>query len=92
MLAPLFFDLDANRYRKRYTWRHLTVGEERKAVTDDKAVAYRIQIGNEQFAFYYSIHEKANRTFLGHNLIDNLCFARFSSKTGVEPLIGVQEE
>ncbi|MDR1963144.1 MAG: hypothetical protein LBQ50_05150 [Planctomycetaceae bacterium] len=94
MFAPLFFDLDANRlakqFDKKYTWRHLTIGENMQRVPDDKAVGYRIQINKDQFLFYHSMTPLANRTILGHNLIDDLCFARFNPETGVEPLVAVQ--
>jgi hypothetical protein len=92
MFAPLFFDLDADRLGKQYTWRHLTVGENLEKVPDDKAVGYRMQIGKEQFLLYHSMTPSANRTVLGHNLIDDLCFARFAPDTGVEPLVEVQQE
>jgi hypothetical protein len=90
LFAPLFFDLDVDRLGKRYTWRQLTVGENLQRVPDDKAVGYRIQLGQQQFLLYRSLTPQANRTVLGHNLIDDFCFARFVPETGVEPLIAVE--
>jgi hypothetical protein len=92
MFAPLFFDLDAQRICKPYTWRHLTIGEDLQKVSEDKAVGYRVQMGKEQFLLYHSMTPLANRTVLGHNLIDDLCFARFDPKTGVDVLVAVQQE
>jgi hypothetical protein len=82
--------LDTERLGKRYTWRQLTVGENLQKVRDDQAVGYRIQLGQEQFLLYRSLTSQANRTVLGHNLIDDFCFARFAPATGVEPLIAVE--
>jgi hypothetical protein len=92
MFAPLFFDFDANRCGGQYTWRHLTVGENMKKVPDDQAVGYRVQMDKEQFLLYRSLTPSANRTVLGHNLIDDFCFARFFPETGVETLIVVNSE
>jgi hypothetical protein len=89
---PLFFDLNANRLKKPYTWRRLTVGENLQKVPDDQATGFRIQLGKEQYILYRSLTPLANRTILGHNLIDDFCYGRFAPKTGVEPLVTVQLE
>ena len=90
LFAALFFDLDADRLGKRYTWRQLSVGENLQRVREDQAVGYRIQLGLEQFLLYRSLTPPASRTLLGHNLVDDFCFARFDPKTGVDPLIAVE--
>ena len=90
LFVPLFFDLDANRLGKRYTWRQLAVGENLQRVWEDQAVGYRIQLDQEQFLLYRSLTSESNRTVLGHNLIDDFCFARFAPETGVDPLIAVE--
>ena len=90
LFAPLFFDLDADRLNKRYTWRQLSVGENMQQLRDDQAAGYRIQLGQEQFFVYRSLTTPANRTVLGHNLIDDFCFARFDPESGVDPLIAVE--
>jgi hypothetical protein len=90
IFAPLFFDLDADRLGKRYTWRQLSVGENLQRVQEDQAVGYRIQLGQEQFLLYRSLTPQASRTLLGHNLTDDFCFARFDPKTGADPLIAVE--
>ena len=89
---PLFFDLNARRLKNPYTWRHLTVGENLTKVPDDHAVGFRIQLGKEQYLLYRSLTPLANRTVLGHNLIDDFCYGRFDTKTGVDPLVAVQQE
>ncbi|GHT41403.1 hypothetical protein FACS189443_3120 [Planctomycetales bacterium] len=91
LFAPLFIDLDAERLGKQYTWRRLTVGENLKRVPDNKAVGFRVQLAQSQFLIYRSLTQGlSNRTVLGHNLIDDFCFARFSPETGVDPLIEIQ--
>ena len=92
LFAPLVFDFRPTRFKKALVWRQLTVGENLEKVTDDVAVGYRFQFGKEQFLLYHSLAEPTNRTVLGHNLIDDLCFARFSPKEGVEALLEVQRE
>lgn len=92
MFAPLFFDLDPQRLKKTFAWRALSVGENMEKVPNDQAVGYRIQLGKEQYLLYHSMTPPANRTVLGHNLIDDLCFARFDPETGVEGLVEVQQE
>lgn len=92
MFAPLFFDFDADRAGSQYTWRHLTVGENMNKVPEDRAVGYRVQIHKEQFLLYRSMTPLANRTVLGHNLINDFCFARFVPETGVETLVVVNSE
>jgi len=89
---PLFFDLNAKRLKNPYTWRRLTVGENLKKVPDDHAVGFRVQLGKEQYLLYRSLTPLANRTVLGHNLIDDFCYGRFDAKTGVDPFVAVQQE
>ncbi|MDR0870893.1 MAG: hypothetical protein LBN39_08890 [Planctomycetaceae bacterium] len=89
---PLLFDLKPQRLGKSFLWKRLTVGENRQLVPEDKAAGYRIQLGSEQFLLYRSMTAMANRTVLGHNLVDDFCFARFAPKSGVETLVTVQIE
>ena len=89
---PLFFDLNTKRLRNPYTWRRLTVGENLQKVPDDHAVGFRVQLGKEQYMVYRSLTPMANRTVLGHNLIDDFCYGRFDTKTGFEPLVAVQQD
>ena len=90
LFVPLLLDLDAQRLSKRYTWRQLTVGENMQQMNEDQAVGYRIQLGESQFLLYRSLTPLASRTVLGHNLVDDFCFARFDPETGVEPLIAIE--
>ncbi|MEX2358642.1 MAG: hypothetical protein WEE51_09935, partial [Pirellulaceae bacterium] len=87
--VPLFFDLDASHRDAPRTWRHLTVAEKLEYLPRDKAVAYRVQVGKRQWIFYRSLTAKANRTFLGVNLISETLIARLSSEGEVEKLLEV---
>ncbi|MDR2643990.1 MAG: hypothetical protein LBC74_14515 [Planctomycetaceae bacterium] len=87
MFIPLFFDFKLSRFNKTLIWRELTVGENMEKITPDKAVGYRIQIDKDQFLFYRSLTLPANRTLLGHNLIDEICYAKFDPQSGVNPLL-----
>lgn len=90
--VSMFFDLKSTRLSKPFLCQQLTVGEDRQPVPAERAVGYRIQRAQEQFLLYKSMTAQANRTVLGHNLIDDLCFARFHRKDGVKPLVAVQTE
>ncbi|MDR1480892.1 MAG: hypothetical protein LBJ00_18360 [Planctomycetaceae bacterium] len=87
MFVPIFFDFKLSRIDKKTIWRELTVGENLEQVPPDKATAYRIQTGKDQFLLYCSLIPSASRTFLGHNLIDEICYAKFDPKLGVTPLL-----
>jgi len=78
LFAPLFFDLDPLRFRRRFTWRKLTVAESLTPVAADVAVGYRVAIGNEQWLIYRSLAKQSNRSVLGHNLSTETLIARFS--------------
>ncbi len=92
LFAPLVFDLDAARCKQPATWRQLTVGEEMQKVDAGRAVGFRVQLGKEQFLLYRSMTPMANRSVLGHNLIDDFCYATFSPEAGVSPLVEVRQE
>ncbi|MGL4942798.1 MAG: hypothetical protein ACRC46_06370 [Thermoguttaceae bacterium] len=81
---PVVIDLDKTRLKRPYTWRHLTVGENLRAVTRDEASGYRLACGDDQFLLYRSHTEQRNRTVLGHNLVSELLLAKFSAEDGVE--------
>ncbi len=90
LYAPLFFDLDRNRHRKRLTWRQLTVAESLEVQPPEVAAGYRVAIGRQQWLVYRSLAEKANRTLLGHNLSSEMLVARFDESGEVEPLVEIE--
>jgi hypothetical protein len=77
MFAPLLFDLDAGRFRRRVTWRQLTVVESLRVQPPDVAVGYRVTVGREHWLIYRSLAGKAGRTLVGHNLATETLVARF---------------
>jgi hypothetical protein len=89
LYAPLFIDLDHGRRRKALTWRQLTVGQDLQIVPPTDAVAYRIQIGKQQWVFYRSLHGVGNRTFIGVNLTSEFLAARFGTDGEIEPMIDI---
>lgn len=90
LYAPLLIDLDPRRARQPLTWRQLTIAEDRRTVTADVAVGYRVQIGKQQWLIYRALGERANRTLLGSNLVSEFMFARFTSEGEVEPLLEIE--
>ena len=82
LFAPMLFDFDAQRAKKPYTWRQLTVGENLAVVARDRAVAFRVQIEKMHVLLYRSMTSAVNRTFFGHNLVGEFFVGRFDAKTG----------
>lgn len=78
MFAPLFLDLDSRRMKRPFTWRRLTVAENRQTLPHDAAVGYRVMVGRDQWLIYRTLAETGNRTLLGHNLVSQMLVARFS--------------
>jgi hypothetical protein len=71
MFAPLLIDLKSERLRKECTWRQLTVVEHLEIRPPDVAVAYRAQVGKEQWSIYRSLDPNGNRTYLGHHIVSS---------------------
>ena len=90
LYAPLFVDLDPKRQRKSRTWRQLTVAEQLRLVDPSEAVAYRVQIGQQNWVFYRSLSGAKNRTFLGQNVINEFLVARFLPDGEIETLIEIE--
>ncbi len=89
MYAGVFIDLEPPRLKRQFTWRQLTVAEDRKILTPDLAVAQRVQCGNKHWVFYRSIGARGNRTFLGINVSTELLAARFDTDGEYETLVEV---
>ncbi len=90
LFAPLLLDLDRRRFRRRLTWRTLTVAESLVAVSADRAVGYRAAIGKQQWIIYRSLAASGNRTLLGHNLSTETLVARFAPDGEVTPIIEIE--
>ncbi len=92
MYVPLFFDLDRMRFQRPLTWRQLTVAERLQIQPASRAVAYRVQIGEEQWLFYRSLAEAVSRTVLGENLSNEFLAARFDRDGDADELIRIDRE
>jgi hypothetical protein len=90
MFAPLFFDLDRNRRKEEFTWRQLTVAEQRTNLPSDVAVGYRVQCGNRQWLIYRSLSRPAMRTVLGQNLSSELLVTRFYQTGETASLVEIE--
>ena len=90
LYVPLWIDFDARRHGQPFTWRQLTVAEQRDNVSKDTAVGYRVQFGKEQWLIYRSLAKVQNRTVLGHNLATEFLIARFSRDGSVKSLIELE--
>lgn len=90
LFAPLWIDLSADRLRKPCTWRQLTVAEQLTIQPRDVAVAYRAQAGKDQFAIYRSLAPKANRTFIGQNIVNEFFAARFKSDGTTDTILEIE--
>ncbi len=90
MFAPIFVDLAPRRLSKPFTWRRLTVAEDRRILPNDLAVGYRVQSDARQWLFYRSLGERGNRTLLGHNLVSEFLAARFNRNGIAETLLEIE--
>jgi len=90
MYVPVLIDLDVRRLARPFTWRSLTVAEDRNILSAETAVGYRVQLGSQQWLIYRSLAEPASRTLLGHNLVTEFLFAQFQRDGEVEPLMEVE--
>ena len=90
LFIPLFIDLSPKRASRKLTWRRLSIGENRRNLSPDVAVGYRVQIGREQWLIYRSLDRPTPRTVLGQNLLCEFHVSRFLPSGDAEPLIEVQ--
>ncbi len=82
LYCPLWLDFSPRRFKRKRTWRSLTVGENLRLVRPDEAVAYRVQMGSEQWVMYRSLSGSACRTFLGKHMMADFFCARFDPSDG----------
>lgn len=92
LYAPLFIDLDRRRFACTATWRQLTVAQELQSQPRSVAVGYRVQLGREQWLFYRSLADPANRTVLGQNVTAEFYAGRFDSDGEADELIRIERD
>jgi len=90
LYVPLCIVVDPQRARRPSTWRRLTIGEDLKIQPADRAVGYRIQVGNEQWLVYRSLTPRANRSVLGVNLQTSFLFTRIRRPAEVETITEIE--
>jgi hypothetical protein len=90
LFAPLWIDLAPRRAEKPFTWRQLTIAEQRQNLPRDEAAGYRVQFGRRQWLIYRSLTEPTNRTLLGHNLSTDFLLARFGRDGETEKIVEIE--
>jgi len=82
LYAPLWLDLQQRRFKRKRTWRVLTVVDQLHSVQRDTAVGYRVQVGSEQWMVYRTLAEHRCRSVLGKHLIAGFYSSRFDPSDG----------
>ncbi len=92
LYAPIWFDFQQRRFKRKRTWRQLTVADQLRIVGDGEAVGYRVQVGSEQWLIYRSLLDRRCRSVLGKHLIADFYSARFDTGDGsLEELVTVDD-
>ena len=87
---PIVVSWDAQRNRKRLSWRILTVSEDSRVCPADVAFAVRVSWGREDtLVVYRSLGAPAPRAFLGHQTKALFHVGKFTREGAVEPLLSV---
>jgi len=89
-MTPLFFDLSEVGHGSAFTWRRLTVGQDRRRVPCDVACGYRIQIGPNQWIVYRALLGCVPRTVIGQHWASEFVIARFQPSGQCRPLLEVE--
>lgn len=90
LAAPFFIDLSSKRNKQPYTWRQLTVTEDRRVCPPDVAVAYRVQVGRKQWLIYRALRYAFTRAVLGQHLTCEFLVARFLRDGTTETILEVE--
>ncbi|MGO9467654.1 MAG: hypothetical protein ACLQVF_26240 [Isosphaeraceae bacterium] len=84
---PLLVSWDVPRHRKQLHWRVLTVSEQSRIVSADRAIAVRVSWGRqENYVIYRSLAPPAPRVFLGHRTENRFLVGRFTDQGIIEPI------
>lgn len=97
--SPLWLDFQPRRFRRKRTWRQLTVADQLQILPRNVASAFRMQIGSEHWIVYRGLTSTAQstgltpRSFLGKHLVADFFAARFHpGDGGMEELVTVDRE
>ena len=92
LYAPLWFDFQRRRFKRKRTWRQLTIADQLRIVGHDEAAAFRVQQGSEQWVVYRSLKDRVCRSFLGKHIVADFFVSRFDPEDGDhEALITVDD-
>lgn len=80
--SPILISLCNRHGKSPYTWRQLTVAEDLRIVQRDQAVAYRAQLGDDQYVFYRNLATVKRRSFLGVHALAEFYAGSFDKETG----------
>ena len=87
---PLLVSWDSKRHRKEVHWRILSVSENARNVSPDRAFAVRVSWGrDETYVIYRSLGKPALRAFLGHQTGARFLVGLFKADGSVEPILKV---
>lgn len=87
LYAPLWIDLSRSRRARPFTWRRLTVAQQRQNLASDAAAAYRVQVGRRQWLFYRPLANQGVHSVLGQNVHGSFLTARFHRSGKTRPLL-----
>ncbi len=91
LYAATLISLASSPAKHPYTWRQLTVGDELQIASAEDAVAFRVQIGKQQWLIYRSLTPPKRRTALGMHTIAEFYAGRFDTDTGdADTLLAVE--
>jgi hypothetical protein len=90
MSIPWIVDLRGSRKQEDATWRQLRVAENLQNLPRDIAVAFRWQIGAQQWMAYRSLAAPSNRTVLGQNLIGDFLLARVFADGKTKTIVEIE--
>lgn len=82
LYAPLWIDFSQRRFKRKRTWRQLTVVDDLRLCGREEAAGYRIQVGSEQWMVYRTLGHAATRSVLGKHLIADFFASRFDPTEG----------
>lgn len=92
LYAPLWIDFSQRRFKRKRTWRQLTVVDNLRLCGHEEAAGYRIQVGSEQWMVYRTLGHAATRSVLGKHLIADFFASRFDPTEGDHDALVTVEE
>jgi len=97
--SPLWLDFQPRRFRRKRTWRQLTVADRLQILPRNVASAFRMQIGSEHWVVYRGLTSTREstgvtpRSFLGKHMVAEFFAARFHpGDGGMEDLVTVDRD